>query len=194
MGKPAVFLDRDGTLIDEVGFLVREEQIRIYEGTPAALRILRQVGFLLLVVSNQSGVARGFLSEERMLELNRVIFNQMRLLGEVPDAFYFCPHHPQALLDKYRQVCECRKPGLGLVRQAQQQFDLDLSGSYAVGDKLSDVALGQGLGGKGILVLTGFGAEERDKAAETGEICPDFVARDILEAAQWIAYDFGRHK
>ena len=187
--KPAVFLDRDGSLIEEVDFLLKEEDIRIFPGTIEALRILREAGFILIVVSNQSGVARGYLSEERVEELNRVVFSQMRMLGCVPDAFYFCPAHPQAKDEKYRRNLHCRKPGTGMAEQAAVKFDIDFAHSYAVGDKLADVGLGQNIGGKGVLVLTGHGREEYAALEDDGEYQPDFVADNILDAARWIVSD-----
>jgi len=187
--QPVVFLDRDGTLIEEVNFLLKEEQIKIFPNTIAALKILRQAGFILIVVSNQSGVARGLLNEERVVELNKVVFSQMRMLGEMPDAFYYCPHYPQAEIEKYRVKCDCRKPNPGMIMQAQRQFELDLSRSYSIGDKLSDSGLAQNVGGKGVLVLTGYGRDERDKIDPENGNEPNFIAPDILTAAEWVAND-----
>lgn len=187
--KPVVFLDRDGTLIEEVNFLLKEEQIKVFPDTIEALRLLREAGFLLIVVSNQSGVARGFLSEERVEELNRVVFSQMRMLGCVPDAFYFCPAHPEAEDEKYRRDLHCRKPETGMAEQAALRFEIDFRHSYAVGDKLADVGLGQNLGGKGALVLTGYGRQEYDSLSDDSEYQPDFIADNILLAARWIISD-----
>ena len=187
--KPAVFLDRDGTLIEEVDFLLKEEDIKILPETIEALRLLREAGFLLIVVSNQSGVARGYLTEERVEELNRVVFSQMRMLGCVPDAFYFCPSHPQAEDEKYRRNLHCRKPAIGMAEQAAVKFEIDFTNSYAVGDKLADVGLGQNVGGRGVLVLTGHGREEYDTLSDESEYQPDFVADNILTAARWINSD-----
>lgn len=192
--KPAVFLDRDGTLIEEVHFLLKEEQIKIFPETSEALRTLREAGFLLIVVSNQSGVARGFLSEERVEELNRVVFSQMRMLGCVPDAFYFCPSHPQAENPKYRQNLRCRKPDTGMAEQAALKFEIDFEHSYAVGDKLADVGLGQNVGGKGVLVLTGYGRQVYESLSDECEYQPDFVADNILSAARWIISNHSSQK
>jgi len=188
--RPAVFLDRDGTLIEEVNFLLNEEQIKILPETIEALRLLREAGFLLIVVSNQSGVARGFLSEERVEELNRVVFSQMRMLGCVPDAFFSCPSHPLAVDQKYRRNLHCRKPETGMAEQAALKFEIDFTHSYAVGDKLADVGLGQNLGGKGALVLTGHGQQEYDSLSDESEYQPDFIADHVLSAARWIISDY----
>ncbi|HDS01877.1 MAG TPA: HAD-IIIA family hydrolase [candidate division Zixibacteria bacterium] len=189
MKKPVVFLDRDGTLIEEVNFLLNEKQIKVWPKAIKAMRLLRSKGFLLIVLSNQSGVARGYLTEERVEDLNRTVFNQMRMMGEVPDAFFFCPYHPEAKLERYRRESELRKPDVGMARLAAQRFDIDLSRCYSVGDKLSDVGLGQNLGGKGVLVLTGHGNAEKNKLTFETEYFPDCIVSDILEAAKWIVGD-----
>jgi histidinol-phosphate phosphatase family protein len=190
MKKPAVFLDRDGTLIEEVNFLLNEKQIKVWPNAIKAMSLLRRKGFLLIVLSNQSGVARGYLTEERVEDLNRAVFSQMRMMGEVPDAFFFCPFHPEAKLEQYRRESDLRKPGPGMAYLAAQKFDIDLGRSYSVGDKLSDVGLGQNLGGKGALVLTGYGQEQKNKLGSETEYMPDCIASDILEAAEWIVSDF----
>ncbi|NIP43805.1 MAG: HAD-IIIA family hydrolase [candidate division Zixibacteria bacterium] len=194
MKKPVVFLDRDGTLIEEVNFLLNEKQIKVWPKAIKAMRLLRSKGFLLIILSNQSGVARGYLTEERVEDLNRAVFSQMRIMGEVPDAFYFCPFHPEAKLEQYRRESDLRKPGVGMARLAAQKFDIDLGNCYSVGDKLSDVGLGQNLGGKGVLVLTGYGKTEKSKLGSETEHFPDCIASDILEAAEWIVNDFEARK
>lgn len=188
--KPVVFLDRDGTLIEEVYFLRREEDIKVFPETPRALSLLREAGFALIVISNQSGVARGYLTEERVIELNRVVFNQLRMLGEVPDAFYYCPYHINADLPEYRRDSHDRKPATGLAEKASREFEIDLKQSYSIGDKLADVGLAQNLGGKGILLLTGHGKSEREKIEAETEYVPDFIAENILTASEWIVSDY----
>jgi D-glycero-D-manno-heptose 1,7-bisphosphate phosphatase len=190
MKKPVVFLDRDGTLIEEVNFLLNEKQIKVWPNAIKAMRLLRSKGFLLIVLSNQSGVARGYLTEERVEDLNRAVFSQMRMMGEVPDAFFFCPFHPEAKLEQYRRETDMRKPGPGMAHLAAQRFDIDMNKCYSVGDKLSDVGLGQNLGGKGALVLTGYGKKEKSKLGNESDYIPDCIASDILEAAKWIVSDF----
>jgi len=181
----AVFLDRDGTLVDEVGFLSREEDIKILPNTVEAIKLLRELGYLLVVVSNQSGVARGFLTEQRVMELNEEIFRKLEASNARPDMFFYCPHHPDATVDIYRVECECRKPKPGMIAMAQELIDIDLSRSISIGDKISDVQMCKKQGGKGILVLTGYGKSELQKAGGEG-VEPDFVAGDLLDAALWI--------
>jgi D-glycero-D-manno-heptose 1,7-bisphosphate phosphatase len=190
MKKPVVFLDRDGTLIEEVNFLLNEKQIKVWPNAIHAMKLLHKAGFVLVVLSNQSGVARGYLTEERVDDLNRVVFSQMRTMGEVPDAFYFCPFHPEGRIEKYCKDSDYRKPKPGMALLAAQDFDIDLKQSYSIGDKLSDVGLGLNLGGKGILVLTGYGKKEKMKIGKGNEVIPDFVAGDVLEAAEWVVKDY----
>jgi D-glycero-D-manno-heptose 1,7-bisphosphate phosphatase len=190
MKKPVVFLDRDGTLIEEVNFLLNEKQIKVWPNAIHAMKLLRKAGFVMIVLSNQSGVARGYLTEERVDDLNRVVFSQMRTMGEVPDAFYFCPYHPEGRIEKYCKDSDYRKPKPGMALLAARDFDIDLSHSYSIGDKLSDVGVALNLGGKGVLVLTGYGKKEKAKIAKGKELVPSHIAENVLEAAEWIVNDY----
>ncbi len=184
-GHKAAFIDRDGTLIEEREFLTEEKDIEIFPHTPAAVRLLRELGYLLVVVSNQSGVARGLLTEQRMFEINEEIFRRLDRQDARPDLFFYCPHHPDAAVREYAVNCQCRKPSPGMIRMAQQVVEIDVQRSVSIGDKLSDVSLCQQLGGTGILVLTGYGQSERTHIELSGTY-PDYIARDILDAAQWL--------
>ena len=181
----AAFVDRDGTLIAERDFLTEEKDIEIFPQTVEAIRLLRELGYLVVILSNQSGVARGFLTEQRVFEINEEVFRQLEENDARPDLFFYCPHHPDATVKEYRLECECRKPAPGMVKMAQQMIDIDIPQSVSIGDKLSDVQLCQNLGGRGILVLTGYGASERDRIEPSG-IQPDFVADTVLDAARWL--------
>ena len=183
--QKAAFVDRDGTLIAERDFLTKEEDIDIFPHAAEAIRLLRELGYLVVVVSNQSGVARGYLTEQRVFEINEEVFRRLDERDARPDMFFYCPHHPDATVKEYRLDCECRKPGPGMVKMAQQMIDIDIPGSVSIGDKLSDVQLCRNLGGRGILVLTGYGSSERDRI-ESSEIQPDFVADTVLDAARWL--------
>jgi len=183
--QPAIFLDRDGTMIEEVDFLTSESDIDIYPFTVEALTILRELGYLLIVVSNQSGVARGYLTEQRVMEINEEIFRRLEEQGARPDFFFYCPHHPEAENEIYRVDCNCRKPKTGMIDTALQMVDIDLSKSFSIGDKLSDVSLAQNVGGRGILVLTGYGQLEEARIEPSG-IIPDRIVPTLLDAAQWI--------
>ncbi len=181
----AAFVDRDGTLIAERDFLTREEDIKIFPQTVEAIRLLRELGYLVVVVSNQSGVARGYLTEQRVFEINEEVFRRLEEKDARPDLFFYCPHHPDATVKEYRFDCDCRKPAPGMITMAQQIIDIDIANSVSIGDKLSDVQLCQNLGGRGILVLTGYGTSERVRIESSG-IQPDYIADTVLDAARWL--------
>lgn len=179
LNNRAVFLDRDGTINREKGYLRDLNKLYIYSNTARAIRLLSEAGFKIIVVSNQSGVGRGMIRRSDFKNINRKIKESLAGKGANVDAFYICPHHPD-------DNCNCRKPRTGLINKAAKRFDLKLSSSYIIGDKLSDIELKKTAGLKeGILVLTGFGEKHLRKAREDGvELGP--VARDILSAAKLI--------
>jgi D-glycero-D-manno-heptose 1,7-bisphosphate phosphatase len=156
--KPAVFLDRDGTLIKDVGYLAEPSGIRLYRGVAQALRKLRAAGYLLFVLTNQSGVARGYFPESSVKKVHRALQARLKAQGARIDGFYYCPHYPGAPLKAYAKICSCRKPNPGMVRQASRSFAVDLKKSYMVGDKLDDLGLAVRAGLAGAyLVRTGNG-------------------------------------
>jgi len=170
--QKAVFLDRDGTIIEEVNFLSDPEQVRLFPGTLDALRNLRAAGFLIVVVTNQSGVGRGFFNEDSVHAVHSKI---QELTANSIDAFYFCPHLPN-------DGCECRKPSDGMVRSAVYELGIDLDGSWIVGDKRLDVLTGRQAGIRSILVRTGYGSDHESEIGENS--C--FVADEINQAAEFI--------
>ena len=180
----AVFLDRDGTLIDEVGYLDRPERIALYPWSIDAVRALNRAGLRVVMVTNQSGVARGFFTEETLGEIHRRLASLLASGGAHIDAYYYCPHHPEGRVVQYARTCECRKPGRALVDRAVAEFGIDPRQSFAVGDRWLDVALGSAVGAKGILVRTGYGAVEEKRppaAVSAGAIVDNLVA-----AVSWI--------
>lgn len=185
----AVFLDRDGVLIEDVHLLTDPKDIRILAGVPEALRRLSEVGFRMIVVSNQTVVARGLATKQEVLDLNAEVQVQIeRAGGPRFDAFYFCPHHPNATLPSYRVDCECRKPRPGLFLRAAREYNLDLRASFAVGDRITDIIAGARAGCRTALVQTG---EHLAPPIETSEplddsVEPDYACADLLQAAQWI--------
>lgn len=183
--QKVAFVDRDGTLIEEKNFLTDQRDIELIDGAPDAIKLLWSLGYLVAVVSNQSGVARGFISEEQMIQINEAVFRKFDDLGAKPDYFFYCPHHPEAKIEQYRVKCDCRKPGSGMVRMLEQLISVDLENSVSIGDKLSDVQLCRNLGGRGILVLTGYG-ESTQKDIKQDDMSPAYVAENILDAARWI--------
>ena len=178
---PAVFLDRDGTINEEVQYLSRSEEVRLLPGAAEALRLLKERGFKRIIVSNQSGVARGYFSEKEVAEVHTRLLALLASERSGVEGIYHCSHGPE-------EGCECRKPKSGLVKKAEKEHHLDLSRSYVVGDKVSDVALARNLGLKAVLVLTGYGKQALQELRE-GEVVPDHVAEDLCEAAHWIVED-----
>lgn len=168
--QKAAFIDRDGTLIEEVNFLSRVEDLRIFPYTPEAIRLLKEAGFLIVVVTNQSGIGRGFFNEAAMNKIHEKIQADLHL-----DAFYFCPHLPT-------DGCACRKPNIGMIEAAQRDFEIDLENSWMIGDKQIDVETGFNAQIKTALVLTGYG----EKAVEELKRKPDVIAENLLEAVQEI--------
>lgn len=185
----AVFFDRDGVLIEDVDLLTTPDDIRIIDGTPQALRSLKEAGFRLIVISNQTVVARGLATEEDVYAING---EMQRLLEEAGgprlDGFYFCPHHPNATLPAYRIACECRKPRPGLLLRAAREHDLDLGESFVIGDRITDIIAGARAGCRTVLVQTG---EHEAPPIETVEpldasVQPNGICANLVEAARWI--------
>ncbi len=181
---PAVFVDRDGTLIEDVGYLRTVRDLRLFPWTVDAVRALNNAGFPVVVISNQSGVARGILTEETVDELHRHLSSRLEAGGARVDAYYYCPHHPDGSVAAYKVRCECRKPGRALIERAAVDLGLDLARSFVVGDRWVDVGAARAVGGRGILVRTGFGAAQ-ELEPPTG-LAADAVVDNFVEAASWI--------
>ena len=174
--RGGVFLDRDGTIIQERGYLSDPEALELIAGAARAIRLINHLGFRAVMVSNQSGVARGYFPASVVDEINKRLSFMLNQEGATLDGMYYCPHHPE-------EGCTCRKPEPGLLKRAAEEFALDLFLSYMVGDKSDDIEAIHRVGGKGILVLTGNGrGEQTDWQGEP----PDFIAQDLLEAVYWI--------
>jgi D-glycero-D-manno-heptose 1,7-bisphosphate phosphatase len=172
--KPAVFLDRDGVIIVEKHFQVNPESIEfIPRATDGLLKL--EGRFIKIIISNQSGVARGYFSSGDVINFNRVLNSNLNEIGINIDAWYFCPHGPD-------DSCSCRKPNPGMIQQAQKEHSIDLANSWVVGDKTSDIAAGSAMGLKTILVQTGYAGKEPDAL----DICPDYMAIDLFEAVNII--------
>ncbi len=188
----AVFLDRDGTLSEDVGYARDVAQYRLFPWTAPALRALRRAGYRVIVITNQSGVARGYFTEELVREVHRRFEQELRRFGAWWDALYYCPHHPEGIVAAYRRVCSCRKPAPGLVERAQREFALDLARCYFIGDKYSDIELAHRVGASGILVLTGQGRKEWQRCQQEGRRPPEHIAENLWEAVWWIVNRDGK--
>jgi D-glycero-D-manno-heptose 1,7-bisphosphate phosphatase len=186
--RPAVLLDRDGVLIEDVDLLVRSEQICVLEGVPAALGRLAAAGFALVVVTNQTVIARGLLDEDEAAILNDAVRERLRAAGAPElDGVYVCPHHPNATVERYRLDCECRKPRPGLVLRAAVELGLDLGVSTLVGDRPSDVAAGASAGCATVLVRTGaHAAPPIETPVDLSGVTADQECADLAETVQWI--------
>jgi D-glycero-D-manno-heptose 1,7-bisphosphate phosphatase len=174
MKRPAIFLDRDGTLIEEVNFLSSVDDLKIFPFTAEALRVLKNKGFAIIVVTNQSGIGRGIFSVVDMHAIHEKI---KRELPGMIEAFYFCPHLPE-------NGCECRKPRIGMILAACEDLNLSVEGSWMIGDKSLDIEAGQNAGLSTILVRTGYGEME----ARRTSCSPKFVEKDLLAAARRIVW------
>ena len=173
--RPAVFIDRDGTLVEEVNFLSKLEDLRLFPFTEEAVRLLREKGYRIVVVTNQSGIGRNIFGEIEMRAIHDAIQDQ---LDGAIDAFYFCPHLPES-------GCRCRKPSVGMIEEAVSDMNIDLRRSWMIGDKDIDVKTGKNAGINSALVLTGYGR----KHFRSLECEPDVVANDLLEAVKRIIQD-----
>jgi len=184
-GRAAVFFDRDGTLNEEVDFLTTPEQLRLIQGASTAVRSLNTRGFPVCIISNQSAVARGLLSEADLIPIHRKLTRELGRDGAHIDRIYYCPHHPTAGIAPYNVECECRKPRPGMLQRAAEELSLDLSGSYVVGDRIVDVQVARAVGARAILVLTGYGMTALNDCRSQG-VRPDFVAASAREAVEFI--------
>ena len=176
--RAAVFLDRDGTLVKEVGYLSDPADLELLPGVPQALRALQAAGFALVVVSNQSGVGRGLFPIASVYQAMARLRRRLRAQGVELDGIYFCPHRPEA-------GCPCRKPGSLLLERAAEDLGLTLRDSFMVGDKRLDVETGHRVGARGVLVRTGYGRDEETRAGGAGD-APDAACDDLGSAAEWI--------
>ncbi len=182
--KQAVFLDRDGVIIEEVNYLSEPDQLRLIPGAAEAIMRLNESGLPVIVITNQAGVARGYYQEARIQVVHAALSQQLAQVGAHIDRYYYCPHHPTEGLPPYRMECNCRKPKPGLLLQAAQDFDLDLKRCWVIGDNHSDIALTRSTGCRTILVLTGHGARVWREWRE--EFQPGHVASDLSAAVVWL--------
>jgi len=181
----AVFVDRDGTLNEDIGYVSTPEQLVLYPWSAEAVRLINESGLLTVVITNQSGIARGMYTEETLAAIHLRMIEALAREGARIDAVYYCPHHPELGGLRYRIACECRKPRTGMLDKAARELGIDLTRSYVIGDKASDINLAENAGALGVLVLTGYGSET---AAQTDRwpCAPEIVAGNLLEAVRRI--------
>jgi D-glycero-D-manno-heptose 1,7-bisphosphate phosphatase len=187
--RPAVFLDRDGVLVEDLGLVARAEDLRILPDVPHALGRLRQAGLVLVVITNQPVIARGLASETDIRTVHQQLEEGLIAAGAPKlDAWYFCPHHPKAEVAAYRVICHCRKPRPGMLRQAARDLGLDLAASYMVGDRITDIAAGASAGCRTVQVETGKHTATPITLVEPLDpnLAPDHVCPGLAAAADWI--------
>jgi len=185
--RRAVFIDRDGTISEEVGYINHPSRFRVFPYAAAAIKHLNDHGWLAIVVTNQAGVARGYFSEDMIQTVHAGMTRELENGGARLDAVYYCAHHPSVGEPPYRLDCDCRKPKPGLISRAARDFDINLAGSWMVGDRYSDVELARNAGVKSMFVLSGYGRGEWEHQRSSWTEQPDLVAEDLLEAVRVIA-------
>jgi D-glycero-D-manno-heptose 1,7-bisphosphate phosphatase len=186
-GRIAVFFDRDGTLIEDVGYLRTPDELRLLPGAAASLRRLNDRQILTCVVSNQSGIARELFTEDDLAGIHQRMEKDLAAAGAHLDRIYYCPHHPTEGRPPYNIECTCRKPRTGMLERAARECAIDLARSFIVGDKALDIEAGKRAGMKSILVLTGFGRSSVEECRRTG-IDPDFTVPTVVEAVEYIMH------
>ena len=187
MSRPAVFLDRDGTIIEERSYLDRLDQLTLFPWTVDALRLLKRAGFVTAVVTNQSAVARGIIEESFVHVVHNEIDRRLEGTGAAIDRYYYCPHFAEATIDRYRQACGCRKPAPGMIEQACRDLDLDPAKSFMIGDRWLDVACGRAAGTDAVLVRSG-----PDRSEAPAGIRADAILNNLMEAVGWILRNSSR--
>jgi len=171
MKKPAVFLDRDGVLIEEKGYITSLEELSIFSYSAECIRQIHEKGYYAIVITNQSGIARGLFSEDVLQDMNLYLKNTIGV-----DAVYYCPHHPDGKIELYKKVCKCRKPKIGLLEKACQDFPIKMEGSLMVGDRADDILAGQRAGIRTVLLESGYGTLRLEKP-----VSPDYILDDLRD-------------
>lgn len=182
----AVFLDRDGTLTEEVGYVNHLGRVQVFPWAAEAVRKLNQARVPVIVVTNQSGVAQGYFSEDLVHKVHQKIALELAAQGARLDAIYYCPHHPNARLEAYRQNCRCRKPSTGMLDEAAKRFHVNVQSSFVVGDSARDLQMGFKVGAQTILVMTGYGKGNYEYQFGSWPQKPDMLAENLLEAVEKI--------
>jgi D-glycero-D-manno-heptose 1,7-bisphosphate phosphatase len=184
--RPAVFIDRDGTISEEVGYVNHIDRFQVYPWSAEAVFKLNRAGIPSVLVTNQSGVARGYFPEELLHETHRKLQASLGRAHAALDAIYYCPHLPDGKVAEYRRACTCRKPSPGMLLRAAQDLDLDLGRCCIISDRYQDLTMGFGAGMVGILVLTGYGKGESAYHRSTWPRMPDHTAENLLDAVNWV--------
>lgn len=186
MRDRAIFIDRDGTLNEEVGYITEIAQFQLFDFSAEAVKLINEAGWRAIVVTNQSGIARGLFTEEFLRQLHAQMEAFLRERRARFDAIYYCPHHPEMGEPPWRQECDCRKPKPGLIERAARDFALDLKKCFVIGDRYRDLEMGWAAGARSVMVMSGYGCQEYEMERESWPRQPDHVANNLLEAVRWI--------
>jgi D-glycero-D-manno-heptose 1,7-bisphosphate phosphatase len=179
-----VFIDRDGTISEEVGYINHLSRFQIYPWSAQAVSVLNRSDLKAILVTNQAGVARGYFTEDLVIQVHKKLQQELARKNAHLDAIYFCPHHPTVGPEPYRQDCSCRKPKPGMLLRAADDLGLDLGRSFMIGDRYTDIELAHNAGTRSILVLSGYGRGEYEYQRQNWKIQPDWTASNLLEATQ----------
>jgi len=179
--RPALFIDRDGTISEEVGYVNHPSRYKVFPYSAEAIRRLNKAGWISVLVTNQAGVARGYFAEDMIGAVHEILTRELAEGGARLDAIYYCPHHPSVGAEPYRTDCDCRKPKPGLVLRAAQELDIDLTRSWMVGDRYSDVEMAHNAGLRAAFVLSGYGRGEWEYGRARWKLKPELVAETLLE-------------
>jgi D-glycero-D-manno-heptose 1,7-bisphosphate phosphatase len=186
MKRRAVFMDRDGTISEEVGYVNHPSRYKVFPYSAEAVKLLNESGWLAILVTNQAGVARGYFTEDVITAVHNVLSQELEKKGARLDAIYYCAHHPTVGEEPYRFACNCRKPKPGLIERAVQEFDIDVQQSWMIGDRYSDIELARNAHVRAGFVLSGYGRGEWEYQRAAWQHEPDMVAEDLLEAVRKI--------
>ncbi|HXU38779.1 MAG TPA: HAD family hydrolase [Blastocatellia bacterium] len=181
----AFFIDRDGTLNEDIGYVSTPDELVLYPWAAEAVRLVNESGFKAIVITNQSGIARGMYSEQTLRAIHERLIAELARDGARIDAVYYCPHHPEIGAADYRKACDCRKPRTGMLDEAASEHNIDLTRSFVIGDKSSDILLAENAGAQSALVLTGYGRETLAHS-ERWPCEPSFIAENLLLAVKQI--------
>jgi histidinol-phosphate phosphatase family domain/HAD-superfamily hydrolase, subfamily IIIA len=174
--RPAVFLDRDGVLTKERGVISMPDEIELFSYVPECIEKIHRKGFLAFVITNQSGISRGLFTESELLEIHKDIIRKTGI-----EAIYYCPHHTQGKIARYKILCDCRKPSIGLIKKACSEFDIDMGHSYMVGDRACDILTGMNAGIRTVLLESGYGSKKLEL-----DVKPDYILDDLREFAEFL--------
>ncbi len=189
MKRRAVFIDRDGTISAEVGYVNHPSRYKVFPYSAEAVRLLNERGWLAILVTNQAGVARGYFAEEMIERVHQILRRELERGGARLDAVYYCAHHPSVGEAPYRLDCDCRKPKPGLIFRAASEFDIDLENSWMIGDRYGDIEFARNARVRSAFVLSGYGRGEWEYQRGSWKHQPDLVAEDLLEAVRRITQE-----